>query len=225
VNPSALFPTPRSAAAKRLAQLAGRLDELRTELRGLRTQARDDAATNTDLTAQLHAAQARQHAFGDAEAQVTATRQKLGKLEKSAAERAERLRVCTDAVATVEGAITRHAREHREALEAEQREDATAVAERLAGAVAQLIRAGEDYRTAGARADALLRIVDLERLRLVRTPDLPEAVATFMRSGGGAARVPVPLPVQPGHARVVEAPEPADTSRVVDLADRGEKAA
>jgi len=227
VNATQLFPEPRTDASRRLHELAARFAELRWEVRDLRQRASADTAAQAEARAALHAAEAQAHAFPDtgADRQVEAGRRRLVRLEKQAGERGEQLRVATDAAALAEGAITRHAREHREQLEAEVREDATAVAQRLAGAVAQLTRAAEDYRTAGARADALLRLIDPEQFRVVRTPDLPERVAGFLRGGGAAARIPVPLPVQPGHARVVEAPDTTDAGGVVDLAGLAERAA
>jgi chromosome segregation ATPase len=215
VTTRGLFPAPRSAPARRLMQLATRLDELRAELRGLRAGASEDAANRAELTAQLHAGEARLYALGEGESQVTSARQKLARLEKSAVERAEKVRVVTDAVATVEGELRRHAADHASALWNELRDDNRRAAERLATAVEGFAHAHAAYNEAGARASTLLHLATPDEARHQRVPDVPHAVAEFARHAGGV-EVPVPVPGARGRghevARAAEAkaatPEP-----------------
>jgi hypothetical protein len=131
MNVAGLFDAPRGPAAKRLRELAGRLNELKAEGRELRAKEAEDGRVRADLTARLHGAQARDHAFGDAAAGVKAAKGELGKLEKSTAARADKVRVVTDAGAIAEGELRRYAAEHSEALWAEMGGDNRKAAERL----------------------------------------------------------------------------------------------
>lgn len=199
MNAGSIFPKPRSQAAKRLTRLAVRLSELKVEARVLHEKTAADASARADLTSQLHAAQAKQHAFGDAAAAVKTAERELAKLEKTGGERAVELRIVHDAAATVEGEVKVYARQNATELSAELRVDAQAAAERLAAAAVEFGRAHAQYVDAGVRGVELQRLVDPEQLRNLRVPDLPPAMAEFARRTiSSTSSIPLPVPSAPG---------------------------
>jgi hypothetical protein len=126
---------------------------------------------------------------------VKAAQAGLTKLEKAAAERAEETRIVSDAAATVEGEITRHAREHSGDLWTELRDDAAKVAEALTAAVEGVRVAHGDYVQAATRSAELLRLTDRDALRTTRIPDPPPALAEFIRHHDVGRAIQPPLPM------------------------------
>jgi hypothetical protein len=200
MNAGQLFPAPKSAAAKRLTELARRHDELRAEARTLRGQAAADADTQKQLTDELRDAQARQRFSGDSAARVQAAEKKLAKRAAAAAERANEVRIVTDAAALAEREIAGHAQQNAKPLWAEMEKTGIGAAKRLVTAIEELREAHEGYVRAGARAAELLRLTDRDRLRHERIPEAPSEVSDFAtrRAAGAARAVRPPLP---GHAQ------------------------
>ena len=154
--------------------------------------------------AAVNAARARDYAFADAAATVKQAQKRLNDLEKVAEERADQAHVVTDAAATVEGELRRHAQANADALWKELTANNTKAAERLTAAVRELIDAHTGYGLAGARAAELLRLVAPDQARLQRVPDPPPLVADFARRAGEVVgQVRVPLPSAPGAATVI----------------------
>lgn len=202
-----LFPSPRGDAARRLSELAARRAELRTEVSGLRTATTAATAERDQVAAALRAARAREHAFGDAAAEVKASEARLTKIDKAAEARADRLRVASDAAAAVDTAITDHACEHADDLAAELREDATHAASRLAAAVAEFDAAHSAWLAAGLRGEEMIRLTRPEMIRTHRVPPLPDGVGEFGKLAGRAAGsilLPVPAPFGHGEALAAE---------------------
>lgn len=212
---TALFPDPQTDASRRLAELAGRLDQLRREARDLRAAAANRETGRAAAAATLRQAEARQYALGEGAAQVAAARRDLTRLEKQVTEHNDRARLVTDAVGQVEQEHARHAREHATALHAELRDSSLRAAAQLHAAITTFTQAHALYVESGVRADSLMRLTNPERARTERIPDLPPAVTDFARHAKTIRSVPVPVPTHPGHATAATTPPGGG---VVDLA-------
>jgi chromosome segregation ATPase len=212
VNAAELFPKPSSDAAKGLLKLASRHDELRAEARDLNAQGAAGSAAKAEASKRLRAAEARDHAFGDAKAEVKSAKGELAKLEKAAGALAEKSRIVRDATSTVEAELRRYAAEHADALWKELAQDNRQAAERLVAALGEVHEAHADYGQAGARAAELLRLVAPDRARNERVAEAPAEVGQFAkRAPEYAGAIRVPLPGLPGHEVVKAEPAPSDS--------------
>lgn len=204
MRPSELFPDAKGGATKKLLELASRFDELRAETRGVREQSAATSAEQDATSRELREAEAREHAFGDAGPRIKATRAKLAKLERVATERADTLRIVSDAAEQVDAQLRRHAREHSADLWAELTKDNSVAAARLTTTVEATAQALDDYRQAGARAAELMKLTDPELMRTARVPELPGEVVQFVKAAKVAtASIRVPVPELPGQGPVV----------------------
>lgn len=214
MNPAKIFPSPRSAAAKRISKLAARREELRAESRALRAENAAAGESRSRLDAELRGALARDRAFGDATGRVKSAEKQLADLDAAVARRAEELRVTDDAIAEVEREVEQHARQHAGPLRKEIGEDAQKATARLVAAIEEIARAHADYVEVGVRSVELQRILDRDGLRTSRVPDAPAEVSAFVRlAGQHAASVRPPVLTGPS---VISASEPQRLSAEAD---------
>jgi hypothetical protein len=153
---------------------------------------------------------------------VKAAEGKLARLDKTAAARDKEVRILTDAVATVEAELRRHAAEHAKEWWKELERDNRGADERLSAALVAVHAALDDYVLAGGRAGELLRLVAPERARVERVPEPDHEISRFAKNAPGYARaISVPLPGQPGTAATVRVePAPPDAPVTFEVVGR-----
>ena len=192
MNPDQLFPSPRSAPAKRIKELSARRGELQVEHRQLTSEFDQLTRQREQYEAAITQAEARMLGLGHGKEDLVAARKALGQTTKELD--AINLTPIAGAIGAVEEEITRILHEDAAELQAEISEDAEAVATAFIGALKRLSEAREAYRTTWIRADAFTRLVnDPPHPRVSELPQAADA------AGKGAAAlaeaIPTPRPV------------------------------
>jgi len=157
MNPYSLFPSPRSAAAKRIQELSARRAELQVE--HSRVTAEHDRLTQEREAheAAIRTAEARMLGLGGKE-DLASARKALGQTIKEL----DSLNPAplAGAIAAVEAEVERVLTESVDELQAEVSEDAQAAASALVDALEHLTTARDMYRSTWVRADAFTRLVN-----------------------------------------------------------------
>jgi len=194
MNPYSLFPSPRSAAAKRIQELSARRAELQVE--HSRVTAEHDRLTQEREAheAAIRTAEARMLGLGGKE-DLASARKALGETIKEL----DSLNPAplAGAIAAVEAEVERVLTESVDELQAEVSEDAQAAASALVDALEHLTTARDMYRSTWVRADAFTRLVNDPTSP--RVAELPRATDTMAKGAAAlASAVPVPTPQRRG---------------------------